>query len=498
MPPFGAVLRGIRFTATVDSDMGYGNRMRRFGPPVMTIAIGLALLVPSASPAAGNVLPGAVLDPSFGTGGVLKLPTESIFTAYGMATQSGNLLVSGGSAVQVLNSLGGTGEAFGGVGSLTLPPATGDEFQLSDFTIDPQGRLLVVGTSFFPRSENPSPFLENGARAFRPGVVRILRFLADGSLDPAFGRGGVVETGLGLSSPRGTDGRRLGSHPSEGPTGVAVDPQGRIIVTGEAVIRLGETCENDSLAPAAVSAGFVARLTESGAPDMSFGRDGLVGGRALSENPLGAEAIAEPLVSPSGRITYLSSGASVCERDRSHLGIAQLTPDRRSRRAFGKKGAIVGPYRALAEEPDGSVVALAEVPRREKEAFRSRLIRIAPDGKRDGSFGKHGRTEVKLGPGFETTLDSLAVDGQGRILVGGTLGTGKGRSIVLLRVSARGRWETNFGPRGRVATRVRYLTQFGSSDLFFDPEGRLVTVHQYAEELKGRSGLVVARYLLRN
>lgn len=480
--------------------------MRRHA--VVAFVLGLALLGPGASQAVGShragpaggggVRPGAALDPSFGNAGVLKLPLESSFNVHGTSTQSGTLLVSGGSSVQLLNDLGGTGEAFGSTGSLTLPAATGDEFQLTDFTIDQQGRLLVVGTSLFPESENPSPFLENGARAFRPGVLRILRFLPDGDLDPSFGQGGVVETGLGLPPPRGTDGERLGSHPSLAPTGVTVDAQGRIIVTGAAAVRLGEACEHDSFAAAAVSAGFIARFTESGTPDTSFRRNGLFGGHALSENPLGAEGIGEPVVSPGGGITYLSTGAYACERDRSHFGVAQLTPNGRTRTAFGKKGAIFGTYRAVAGESDGSIVALAQVPRRrEKEGFKARLIQVAPDGKPDGAFGKGGWAGVSLGPGFSTTLDSLAIDGQGRVMIGGTLGTPKGRAIVLLRVSSHGRWEKNFGPHGRVATRVPQLTQFGSSDLFFDPEGRLVTVHQYSKE-KGRSGLVVARYLLRN
>jgi uncharacterized delta-60 repeat protein len=476
---------------------------------VVAFVLGLALLGPGATYAAGSHRaapagrtqigrPGAILDPSFGNGGLLKLPSESSFAARGTSTQGGTLLVSDGSSVQLLNDVGGVGEAFGSTGSLNLPPAMGDEFQIADFTIDQQGRLLVVGTSLFPESENPSPFLENGARAFRPGVLRILRFLPNGGLDPSFGQGGVVETGLGLPSPRGFDGRRLGSHPSLRPTGVTVDAEGRIVVTGAAAVRLGEACEHDSFAPAAVFAGFIARFTESGTPDTNFGENGLFGGHALSENPLGAEGVGEPVVSPDGRITYLSTGAYACERDRSHFGIAQLTPSGRTRTAFGKKGAIIGAYRAVAAESDGSIVALAQVPRRrEKEPFNARLIRVAADGKLDGAFGRGGRAAVTLGPGFSTTLDSLAIDRQGRVIIGGTLGTPKGRAIVLLRVSADGRWEKNFGPHGRVATHERQLTQFGSSDLFFEPEGRLVTVHQYTGD-EGHSGLVVARYLLRS
>jgi hypothetical protein len=140
------------------------------------------------------------------------------------------------------------------------------------------------------------------------------------------------------------------------------------------------------------------------------------------------------------------------------------------------------------------VFALAEEPRGEKDPVRARLIRIAASGRLDSSFRKRSRAEVRLGPSFGTTLDSLAVDGRGRVLVGGTIGARAGNSIALLRVSARGRWETNFGPRGRVATRIPELAEGEPSDLLFDPQDRLVILHLYAK--KRRSGLVAARYLL--
>ena len=471
--------------------------MGRFGRAALAMAVVLSLLPPGASEALGGVGPRAVLDPSFGNEGVLRLFSESSFTAYGAASQRGDLLVSGGSGIQVLNGHGDAGKAFGG-GSRTLPPVRGGGFELGTFTIDPHGRLVVIGTSLFPESENPSPFLENGARAFRPRVLRILRFLPGGHLDPTFGQGGVVETDLGLPPPVDAEGKPLGTHPAVYATGVAVDSQSRIVVTGGDVVRLGESCEHDSFAAVGVAAGFVARLTGSGLPDASFGTNGLVGGHDLGENPLGAETIVDPVVAPNGGITYRSSGAYICERDRSHLGVAQLTPDGQTRMAFGNRGAIVGRFKALARGSHGTVFALAEEPRHEKDPVRARVLRIEPDGRLDRSFGRDGQATVKLGPSFGTTLDSLVVDGQGRALVGGTLARPEGRSIVLLRVSARGRWDKNFGPHGRVATRVRHLARFGSSDLFFDSKNRLVTVHQYLDERKSRSGLVVTRYVLRN
>jgi uncharacterized delta-60 repeat protein len=442
------------------------------------------------------------MDPAFGNAGVLSLPAELPSTAGGVATQGGELLVSSGSGVQVLNDAGAAGGAFGGMGSLTVPAAPGGEFLITDLTIDRQGRLLVLGETRFPESENPSPPLGNGLRVFRPGVVRLLRFLPDGQLDPSFGQGGVVETDLGLPPPRGTHGQRLGPHPVVEPGDVAVDRQGRIIVTGGALVRLENGCRGrDRTAPVPVSAGFVARLTESGAPDPGFGTGGLVGGRGLSGSPLGAAALGDPVVGATGAITVRATSAYSCGTKASHLGITRLTPAGRTDQAFGDKGSISGPYAAMVGGPRGSVVALAVAHRRhpEKEALEGRVVRFTAEGKRDRSFGRDGGAAVKLGTGNADTLDSLAVDSRGRILVGGMIGIGKGRSLALLRVSAGGRWEENFGPHGRVATRVSGLVEYGGNDLFFDPQGRLVAVRIYSQSPKvGGSGLMIARYLLRN
>lgn len=464
--------------------------------------ISLALPVSPMAPAVGAVpsgpdsaKAGAVLDPSFGVGGLLRLPSGSAFTTLGAAISGGKLLVSGGFKIQILGDRGQPGKAFGDSGSIRSPSAGGNRFQLEGLTVDPKGRLLVLGTSLFPASENPSPHLENGSLAFRPGILRIIRFLPDGQMDPAFGDGGIVETDLGLPPPLGAEGQSLGTHPAIQPTGIATGPEGRIVVTGGSIVRLGESCVHDDFAPVGVGAGFVARFTGDGAPDLGFGKLGLVGGRALSENPLGAETISEPIIGPTGVITYRSTAAYPCEPRQSRLGIGQLIPAGQPRSTFGQDGSLTGPYAALAGGPDGSVVALAEPGRLGRGSFRAEVARIAADGRPDRSFGHGGRTVLTLGPSLFTHLDSLAVDRHGDILVGGTLYVKGKSSAVLLKVSPHGRWEKGFGPRGRVVTKIPDLPYAGPSSLFFDPHGRLMALHLHS--MSGHAGLVVARYLLR-
>jgi len=99
----------------------------------------------------------AVLDPSFGGSGLITLPTEVAgWTAYGAAIQNGGVIVSGGPTLQLLSRSGGHSESFGGAGTISLPAPKGGDFSLADFTLDSEGRLLVVGTSRFPGTKAKS------------------------------------------------------------------------------------------------------------------------------------------------------------------------------------------------------------------------------------------------------------------------------------------------------------------------------------------------------
>jgi uncharacterized delta-60 repeat protein len=441
---------------------------------------------------AGASSPAVILDKTFGVRGLLRVPNEGTEGAHAAALEDGDLLLRERSGFRLLSSSGGTGTAFGGAGTLTPPPGK-DEFRLEDFTLDPLGRLLLVGTAF-PSAEETAVEGMNGTQVnFAAADAEILRLLPDGRLDPTFGDGGVVETDFGLPPAQDGEGRPFIASASVGAGGVAVDPRGGIVVTGSAAIGVGPSCVHDIFESVGVSAPFVARLTENGSIDPAFSGDGVVGGRTLSEIPLGSVSLAPPVVSPDGTVTYRSTAIWPCG---GRYGLAQLTAAGRTRNNLGRKGTVGGYFRALASDSDDSVVAVARMGWTPGERFKARVVRITPGGEIDRSFGEDGRAVVKLGPVPGNEPDSLALDARGRILLGGTLATARGRSILLARLSAAGRLDRAFGPDGWIATPVHGLISQGPGDLFIDPEGRLGTVHRYATP-KG-SGLVLARFLLRS
>src|SRR5262249_8500489 len=125
-----------------------------------------------------------------------------------------------------LNKNGSLDATFDGDGVAVLDSGAID--QALALTVQRDGKIVVAGT-------------RNGVDAL------VYRLSSQGSLDTTFGRGGVVTIDSGRA---------------EFAQGVAVQPDGKIVVTG--------------FSTAAVSDAVVYRLTPAGALDSTFGRGGTV------------------------------------------------------------------------------------------------------------------------------------------------------------------------------------------------------------------------------
>jgi len=496
-----------------------GSSLRSAGVACLSLLPALALLAlsPSATASYGvstskaltqEARRAARLDPTFGQAGRVTLPPQPAGGAIPVLMPDDSLVIGGRTLLRLAPD-GQLDESFGAGGTLTPPAPPDGDFQVEGLAVDPHDRLIVAGTSELPAGEvKPSVAFGNGTPE-SPQAVRVVRYLPSGALDTSFGDHGIVETDFGLPPPVDESGQPLLPKPWVKATGVAVDGEGRVVLTGGSIVGLQFGCFHDWFFNTLTYAAFVARLTESGTPDASFGGgDGVFGGHSTDENPLHAEFSDGPLVGPDGSVTY-AHGDGRCPRAEGSNGLARLTADGAPSTSFTAGSTVRRWITAAALAPNGSTTVVGPVtpwyfP---KEPLRARVTRIGPQGKPDRSYGHRGQTVVTTPGGPGSSLHTLAMDGRGRALLGGTMisakafrgpaGSAKKRHrhfFVLVRLKANGRLDWAFGPRGRIATRFGALG-VNQSSLLIDSQKRAVVVGSYGRTYTAH-GLVVARYLI--
>jgi uncharacterized delta-60 repeat protein len=211
------------------------------------------------------------LDASFGNGGEATVgfgtftgnngyTYDSYDTAAGVVVDaSGRLLLFGTTstnssafAVARLNTDGSLDTSFGSGGKTTIsfggPGVTYDT--ASGLTIDAAGCIIVAGTTSVNNSNT--------------GSFAVSRLKPDGSLDPSFGSGGETTFSFGRGYTNSYTG--ITSH-FDTVAGVAIDPEGRIVVAGDTTDQ--PYGGNNSFA--------VARLNAAdGSLDQSYGNGGEV------------------------------------------------------------------------------------------------------------------------------------------------------------------------------------------------------------------------------
>ena len=379
--------------------------------PARTILATLAvLLLGPAAMAAASVDP----VPAFGGDGSVLTDFGGEDEALAVAIDSeGRTIAAGGGALSdparpgaVTFSLarylpdGSPDPSFGGDGRVQSD--FGDtRAEVRALLIDAQGRILAVGTTIsfdgigsavalarFMPDGTPDPSFGQGGRvetrlglsgaadatiardgdivvvgsAQRTGALlpTVIRYLPDGSLDPAFGDGGVREVRAGgFSAFRA----------------VALDGTGRIVALG------------DTDSPGSKAGRFTAiRLLPSGANDRAFGRNGRT--RILRRSPASG---ADVVFAGAGRM--LLAGSCSCRTRRGGgrraLVVAELRRDGGPAKRFGGRGIVrITPSRAEASSivraVDGRIIIGGE------GRGGWLLAGLTPDGHLDRAFGRDG------------------------------------------------------------------------------------------------------------
>jgi len=261
------------------------------------------------------------------------------------------------------------------------------------------------------------------------GSFAVVRLLASGAPDPAFGTTGLVETKVGDVN--------LEVH------AVAVQPDGRIVAAGFS-------------RPTAGSFQFVVlRYMSNGAPDTTFGTDGVV----MTSFP-GRQAYAQSLVLlPSGKLAVAGYSEDATASG-ANFELIRYASDGSPDPTFGTAGRVTVDARgtddrvgALALAAGGAIVLAGST--KETSALTGRYdmfaTRVKDDGAIDPTFAVSGKFISAFGSGTQRA-SGVAVDGTGRVLLGGWFGGAVPDDFGVLRLSAAGALDPVFGEAGAAKT----------------------------------------------
>lgn len=302
-----------------------------------------------------------------------------------------------------------------GIARFHFDPAADDDAY--DVALD-NGQILIVG-----------------AAGFGTGFW-VARLTPAGNLDPTFGTGGIVAHVIGAPTYNGGTGR-------------AIAIQGSKIVVAA---RITSGTPLDDMA--------VARLLTDGSLDTTFGTDGAT----VIANLVGSKNPTDVVVQADGKIVVLY------HEDNFEAKVARINADGGLDAGFGTGGlvslAIGGAVSGrMALQADGKIVGAYRM------ADDFVVFRLTTAGVLDPSFGTGGQATVDAGASERGA--ALALQPDGRVLVGGrTFGTGF-NDFVIVRLLDDGSLDGSFGTGGTTTADFA-----GLSDLVIDiavaGDGRIV------------------------
>lgn len=193
----------------------------------------------------------------------------------------------------------------------------------------------------------------------------------------------------------------------------------------------------------------VARFTAAGELDTTWASDQPVPGLLVVTGQVGV--IPAALVArPDGSV--LLGGTTLAVGGAPSLLVARMTSDGHLDQTFATGGKLIttsGPETVLANlavAADGRIL-VAATSSGGATTDRGLLVKLTAAGVRDATFGTNGEVGFRLG-GAATTLSDLALDGAGRIYLGGSRASTPRQQMVVARLTAAGALDPSYGNAG--------------------------------------------------
>ena len=275
----------------------------------------------------------------------------------------------------------------------------------------------------------------------------LIRLHADGSYDSSFGNSGI---------------QLVQTYSSELPAKMLAQPDGRIIVLGKA--------------PMGVMKGTVRRLLPDGAPDNSFGDDGLV---ILSVGTSPTELKACELNQEGDLIIAGNYGTGPT----GGFVVFQLTTEGLPDSDFSQDGTVIKPLGNnfgatlawdLAVAEDGHIYVAGQSPASVQSALT--VIALKENGSLEIGFGGLGVKKITVSP--YAVVNSIKIQPDGKLLLGGYSFTSESKaSFVYARLLQNGTLDPQFGlSSGTLIASLNSVYELEVLvDMDFDQNSRLVS-----------------------
>jgi uncharacterized delta-60 repeat protein len=384
----------------------------------------------------------ADLDPSFDNDGMVVTNNDQFDEINDLVIQpDGKIVVAGETApfdplqshsqiiVARYNADGSLDPTFGNNGIVTT--AVGDQAIANAATLQPDGKIVVVGSG---GNMNQTSFV-------------VVRYNPNGSLDGAFGNGGIVTTSV-------TTFARLHD--------VAIQPDGKIVAAGDAFIPDFAFFTNVFT---------VARYNPDGSLDTTFDGDG-VSQAVVGVSP--QTAVAWGLALQNDQKIVL---AGTCISSFSEFCLARYNSDGSADSTFDGDGLVVTGFESdfgasaddVVVQPDGKI--LAGGARFGDGLIDGVLARYNGDGSLDSTFEGDGKV---ITSGFQFSVHALALQADGRIVaVGQSIDTFSLLRLTVARYTASGAPDNTFAG-GNLATPAFAFVHSRGNAVAVQTDGRIV------------------------
>jgi uncharacterized delta-60 repeat protein len=378
-------------------DPGFGARAVPLPPKTLVYLISIdadgRIVIAGQAPGSGDsstgspadfvlarLLQDGELDPSFGSGGVVRTDFGADDSPASLTLQGDGRILLAGRADRGYPDGANPDSSFalaryGHDGSLDPTFGTGGKVLVGfgqynsalAAVVEPDGKIAVAGyNQVDPGSIDPANFAQ-------------ARLLPNGGLDPSFGNGGK------LVAPLLTPQERAHSFL----LGVPVIPilsytdRGELIVVHETMVRREKRI---------VGATKVERLTVDGAPDPGFGGNGV---SILGPRKMGVVSAAR--ATPDGRIVVSGDGGGF----RDGVQVTRLGANGTLDATFGRRGSVITAlpggvegFPAIAFDSLGRTLVAGQTDAHSR--LLSVMARYLPNGRLDRSFGpRHKRRHRK-------------------------------------------------------------------------------------------------------